>query len=78
MFLVCSYPVILSIENHCSIKQQKAMALYMLSIFGDKLCHDHISEKSTHLPTPETLKRKILVKVSHTIKVELNGVNPIL
>ncbi|KAJ8299405.1 hypothetical protein KUTeg_023465 [Tegillarca granosa] len=61
-FDASDYPVILSIENHCSIKQQKAMATYMLSIFGDKLCLDHISEKSTHLPTPESLRRKILVK----------------
>lgn len=28
------YPVILSIENHCSVKQQTVMATYIRSIFG--------------------------------------------
>lgn len=30
----CRYPVILSIENHCSVKQQTVMATYIRSIFG--------------------------------------------
>ena len=33
-FAVSDYPVILSIENHCSIKQQHKMAEYMQSICG--------------------------------------------
>ncbi len=28
------YPVILSVENHCSIEQQKKMANYVKTIFG--------------------------------------------
>lgn len=31
---LCRYPVILSIENHCSVKQQTVMATYIRSIFG--------------------------------------------
>ena len=33
-FQVSDYPVILSIENHCSIEQQHKMAEYMKDIFG--------------------------------------------
>jgi len=32
-----SYPVILSIENHCSVKQQTVMAKHVRSIFGGEL-----------------------------------------
>lgn len=57
------YPVILSIENHCNIKQQQAMAAYMTSIFGDKLCQECVGENEDGPPSPESLKGKILVKV---------------
>lgn len=63
MILACRYPVILSIENHCSIKQQQAMAHYMTTIFGEKLCLDYVGENESCLPSPETLKKKIIVKV---------------
>ena len=33
-FTASEYPVILSIENHCSVKQQKFMASYMEETFG--------------------------------------------
>ena len=33
-FEASEYPVILSIENHCSIEQQHKMAEYMKEIFG--------------------------------------------
>ena len=55
--------MILSIENHCSIKQQQAMAHYMTAIFDDKLCRDCVAENESCLPSPETLKKKIIVKV---------------
>lgn len=31
------YPVILSLENHCSMDQQKIMAKHLTSILGDAL-----------------------------------------
>lgn len=59
-----SYPVILSIENHCSIPQQKKMAQYLIEILGDKLDVSNIKvDESGRLPSPESLKCKILVKV---------------
>ncbi|XP_044524583.1 1-phosphatidylinositol 4,5-bisphosphate phosphodiesterase eta-2 [Gracilinanus agilis] len=63
-FIKNEYPVILSIENHCSVLQQKKMAQYLTDILGDKLDLSSVSseEDSTTLPSPENLKGKILVK----------------
>uniref|UniRef100_A0A8C9ZC69 Phosphoinositide phospholipase C n=1 Tax=Sander lucioperca TaxID=283035 RepID=A0A8C9ZC69_SANLU len=62
-FIKNEYPVILSIENHCSVPQQKKMAQYMIEILGDKLdLSDIKADESGRLPSPETLKGKILVK----------------
>lgn len=67
------YPVILSIENHCSVKQQRVMVDVMTSIFGDKLFCGTIDEKRTRLPSPEDLKGKILIKVClKTKRMRLN------
>uniref|UniRef100_A0A8C5EMT6 Phosphoinositide phospholipase C n=1 Tax=Gouania willdenowi TaxID=441366 RepID=A0A8C5EMT6_GOUWI len=62
-FIKNDYPVILSIENHCSVPQQKKMAQYLVDILGEKLDVSSVtSDKSGHLPSPEKLKGKILVK----------------
>lgn len=57
--------MILSIENHCSVIQQKKMAQYLINILGDKLDLSSVSsEDASMLPSPQMLKGKILVKVS--------------
>uniref|UniRef100_A0A7M4F4E2 Phosphoinositide phospholipase C n=1 Tax=Crocodylus porosus TaxID=8502 RepID=A0A7M4F4E2_CROPO len=62
-FIKNEYPVILSIENHCSVIQQKKMAQYLIEILGDKLDLSSVhNEDPTKLPSPESLKGKILVK----------------
>ncbi|KAM4703197.1 1-phosphatidylinositol 4,5-bisphosphate phosphodiesterase eta-2 [Rhinophrynus dorsalis] len=62
-FIKNEYPVILSIENHCSVVQQKKMAQYLTEILGDKLnLSGVINEDVSKLPSPESLKGKILVK----------------
>uniref|UniRef100_A0A8B9G4E1 Phosphoinositide phospholipase C n=1 Tax=Amazona collaria TaxID=241587 RepID=A0A8B9G4E1_9PSIT len=62
-FIKNEYPVILSIENHCSVIQQKKMAQYLTEILGDKLDLSSVhSDDSTTLPSPASLKGKILVK----------------
>ncbi|KAK2504316.1 hypothetical protein MC885_011289 [Smutsia gigantea] len=62
-FVKNEYPVILSIENHCSVVQQKKMAHYLTDILGDKLDLSSVSsEDATVLPSPHMLKGKILVK----------------
>ncbi|NWI15402.1 PLCH1 phosphodiesterase, partial [Crypturellus soui] len=62
-FIKNEFPVILSIENHCSIQQQKKIAQYLKEIFGDKLdLSSVITGDSKQLPSPQNLKGKILVK----------------
>lgn len=62
---VSRFPVILSIENHCSIQQQKKIAQYLKEIFGDKLDLSSVATgDSRQLPSPQNLKGKVLVKVT--------------
>nr|XP_047904541.1 1-phosphatidylinositol 4,5-bisphosphate phosphodiesterase zeta-1 isoform X2 [Anser cygnoides] len=62
-FAASEYPVILSLENHCSPKQQEIMAEHLENILGDKLLTSTIGDSVvTQLPSPEALKFKILVK----------------
>uniref|UniRef100_A0A3P9NJ02 Phosphoinositide phospholipase C n=1 Tax=Poecilia reticulata TaxID=8081 RepID=A0A3P9NJ02_POERE len=62
-FIKTDYPVILSIENHCSVPQQKKMAQYLVEILGDKLDVSSVKAgESGRLPSPESLRGKILVK----------------
>uniref|UniRef100_A0A4W6DVW2 Phosphoinositide phospholipase C n=1 Tax=Lates calcarifer TaxID=8187 RepID=A0A4W6DVW2_LATCA len=53
-FKVSEYPVILSIENHCSIEQQRVMAQHLNHILGDKLLKSTLDGKAPiGLPSPE-------------------------
>ncbi|XP_078332156.1 1-phosphatidylinositol 4,5-bisphosphate phosphodiesterase delta-1-like [Crassostrea virginica] len=54
------YPVILSIENHCSVRQQTVMATYIKSIFGDLLYAPE--EPPNRIPSPHDLMGKIIIK----------------
>uniref|UniRef100_A0A673HE76 Phosphoinositide phospholipase C n=1 Tax=Sinocyclocheilus rhinocerous TaxID=307959 RepID=A0A673HE76_9TELE len=61
-FKASEYPLIVSIENHCSIEQQEVMARYFRDILGDMLLTNTVEGVSSKLPSPEALKRKILLK----------------
>ncbi|XP_021047066.1 1-phosphatidylinositol 4,5-bisphosphate phosphodiesterase zeta-1 isoform X2 [Mus pahari] len=61
-FVTSDYPVVLSLENHCSPGQQEVMASILQSTFGDFLLSDMLDEFPDRLPSPEALKFKILVK----------------
>ncbi|XP_065069326.1 1-phosphatidylinositol 4,5-bisphosphate phosphodiesterase zeta-1-like isoform X1 [Rhopilema esculentum] len=61
-FCSSPYPLILSLENHCSIDQQKVMAKHLVKILGDLLFAEPIDESLASLPSPESLKYKILLK----------------
>ncbi|KAK6022898.1 Phosphatidylinositol-specific phospholipase C, X domain protein [Ostertagia ostertagi] len=60
------FPVILSFENHCSKSNQLKMAKYCMDIFGDMLLtkplDDFPLEAGVPLPSPNRLRRKILIK----------------
>ncbi|OXB72664.1 UNVERIFIED_CONTAM: hypothetical protein H355_007679 [Colinus virginianus] len=74
-FKTSPYPVIISLENHCSLDQQKVMAQHMTTILQDMLLVTPIDGSKSQFPSPEVskatpstfcslkqLKGKILVK----------------
>ncbi|XP_065192235.1 1-phosphatidylinositol 4,5-bisphosphate phosphodiesterase eta-2-like [Sycon ciliatum] len=63
-FRASEYPVILSLENHCSEPQQKRMAEIFQNVLGEMLATDVslVDEEQCRLPSPEQLKRKIILK----------------
>ncbi|KJE88621.1 phospholipase C-eta2 [Capsaspora owczarzaki ATCC 30864] len=61
-FATSPFPVILSIENHCSVPQQKVMAQHMETILGSKLLKGDPDELRKAYPSPNDLKNKILIK----------------
>ncbi|KAK3104139.1 hypothetical protein FSP39_024731 [Pinctada imbricata] len=73
-FQASPYPVILSIENHCSVKQQAVMASYLRTVFGDLLYAPEIPE--ANIPSPHDLMGKIILKgkkLSVTVTGEDSG-----
>ncbi|XP_051788777.1 1-phosphatidylinositol 4,5-bisphosphate phosphodiesterase gamma-1 [Erpetoichthys calabaricus] len=61
-FVTSEYPIILSIEDHCSIVQQRNMATYFKKVFGEMLLTKPVDITADGLPSPFQLKRKILIK----------------
>ncbi|KAJ0060299.1 hypothetical protein NL108_010102, partial [Boleophthalmus pectinirostris] len=62
-FKASPYPLILSLENHCSVDQQTVMARHLRTILGDKLLTKPLKGWDIrYLPSPEDLKGKILIK----------------
>ncbi|XP_022090516.1 1-phosphatidylinositol 4,5-bisphosphate phosphodiesterase beta-4-like isoform X4 [Acanthaster planci] len=65
-FVTSEFPVILSFENHCTKFQQYKLAKYCEEYLGEYLLQeplpDHPLEAGTPLPSPNKLKRKILIK----------------
>ncbi|ORY07036.1 hypothetical protein BCR34DRAFT_447992, partial [Clohesyomyces aquaticus] len=62
-FCESRYPLIISLEVHCSPDQQALMTKIMVEEFGDKLLISPLDWNSTTLPSPEELKDRILIKV---------------
>ncbi|XP_046736207.1 1-phosphatidylinositol 4,5-bisphosphate phosphodiesterase gamma-1 [Diprion similis] len=61
-FATSEFPVILSIEDNCTLPQQRKMASWMRDIFGDMLVSQRVDKNETVLPSPDALRRKILLK----------------
>ncbi|XP_030630952.1 1-phosphatidylinositol 4,5-bisphosphate phosphodiesterase epsilon-1 [Chanos chanos] len=65
-FVNSEMPVILSIENHCSLPQQRKMAEIFKTVFGEKLVTKFLFESDFSddplLPSPLQLRGKILLK----------------
>ncbi|CAF3334169.1 unnamed protein product [Rotaria socialis] len=70
LFKTSPYPVILNIENHCSLEQQNEMARILESILGDQLLKEPLVHAANprYLPSPEDLKYKVIVRSRKTTK----------
>jgi phosphatidylinositol phospholipase C delta len=62
-FVESKYPLILSLEVHCTADQQALMVKTMCEEFGDKLVLQPLDFNSQTLPSPEELKNRVLIKV---------------
>ncbi|XP_068169508.1 1-phosphatidylinositol 4,5-bisphosphate phosphodiesterase gamma-2 isoform X2 [Antennarius striatus] len=61
-FVTSEFPVILSIEEHCPVEQQRQMARIFRDVFGDKLLTEPVEQLAEQLPSPTQLKGKIILK----------------
>lgn len=61
-FVTSEYPVILSIEEHCNVEQQRYMAKVFKEVFGDLLLTKPTEASADQLPSPTQLKEKIIIK----------------
>jgi phosphatidylinositol phospholipase C gamma-1 len=64
-FVTSKYPLILSMENHCSVAQQKIMANVFETEFRDLLVTDvdkSVAHKSGAYQSPEDLCYKVIIK----------------
>ena len=61
-FFASDYPLVLSVENHCSIPQQIIMAALFKKYLGKYLVTEFLDPNETQLPSPEALKGRIIVK----------------
>ncbi|KXJ29010.1 1-phosphatidylinositol 4,5-bisphosphate phosphodiesterase delta-4 [Exaiptasia diaphana] len=61
-FMTSSYPVIVSLENHCSLDVQKKMASYLVEILADKMYTIPVDKSRSEFPSPEFFKHKILIR----------------
>ncbi len=66
-FVSSPYPVILSLEIHCSLDQQITIADVLKNILGERLVQAPMQRLQDRLPSPEELKYKILVKVTYLL-----------
>ncbi|KAG8945509.1 Phospholipase C [Tulasnella sp. 419] len=71
-FIASPYPVIVSTEMHCGVRQQGIFAEIFREEFGDALVTDHLPDRVheresgiKELPSPEQLKGRILLKAKN-------------
>lgn len=61
-FVASEYPLILCIENHCTLQQQKVLLQQLTRILGEWLYTDLPDEGATYLRSPHDLRHQILIK----------------
>eukprot|EP00638_Chattonella_subsalsa_P003095 CAMPEP_0117747884 /NCGR_PEP_ID=MMETSP0947-20121206/8760_1 /TAXON_ID=44440 /ORGANISM="Chattonella subsalsa, Strain CCMP2191" /LENGTH=812 /DNA_ID=CAMNT_0005565389 /DNA_START=228 /DNA_END=2666 /DNA_ORIENTATION=+ len=73
-FQASPYPVILSLENHCSIPFQQKMADYLINILGSKLAVPSLNANG-ELPSPADLLNKVIIKGKMLPKQRRRSIN---
>ncbi|KAF0040834.1 hypothetical protein F2P81_006732 [Scophthalmus maximus] len=73
-FVTSEFPVILSIEEHCPLDQQRQMARIFRDVFGHKLLTEPVEHMAEQLPSPTQLKGKIILK-HKKLSVEEGGIS---
>nr|CAB3264932.1 1-phosphatidylinositol 4,5-bisphosphate phosphodiesterase zeta-1 [Phallusia mammillata] len=70
------FPLILSIENHCSVSQQDKMAAYLKQILGSELLVATVNpeQQEVKLPSPSALRGKILLKAKKLPSLTIDNV----
>ena len=72
-FCKSKYPLILSIENHCSVEYQDKMAEYLEDILGDLLYKEHVDETKTKNPLDfRTLFKLIVAYIFQSVRANSN------
>ncbi|VDO55183.1 unnamed protein product, partial [Brugia timori] len=61
-FKYTPFPLILTIENHCSLKQQRVMAKNFIKILGNSIYLTPKNKPLIQLPSPNQLKYKYLLR----------------
>ncbi|XP_078066756.1 1-phosphatidylinositol 4,5-bisphosphate phosphodiesterase gamma-2 isoform X3 [Mustelus asterias] len=61
-FVSSEYPLILSIEEHCTVEQQRHMATKFKETFGSMLITKPTEANAEQLPSPAQLTNKIIIK----------------
>lgn len=64
-FAVSDLPLIVSLEVHCSPRQQDTMCDIMQEAWGEWLLPTPVTDDPAHLPSPDQLRNKILIKVKY-------------
>ncbi|KAL7749781.1 hypothetical protein RI367_004657 [Sorochytrium milnesiophthora] len=61
-FVASDYPLVLSLEMHCSVAQQGRVAAILREVLGPKLLTVPVDPGETQLPSPHQLRERIIVK----------------
>jgi phosphatidylinositol phospholipase C, delta len=69
-FVRSPYPLILSIENHCSPEFQAILASLISTTFGESLV-TKVLDGIDGMPSPEMLKYRVLIKVRGFLNIIL-------
>ncbi|TFK31912.1 1-phosphatidylinositol-4,5-bisphosphate phosphodiesterase 1 [Crucibulum laeve] len=71
-FITSPYPLLISAEVHCGVRQQEKMVDIMNEVFGESLIQAPVEgrPKITVLPSPEDLKHKFLLKAKNLYVVD--------